>query len=356
MKNQLGIIVSLLLILSGCSRNSGGSADSQQRVSRFVYVLNAGEETISQFKTGSDGQLEPLSMATVATGGCPRSMVMNKQGTRIYVGNFCSDTISQFQVGTNGELTEIASPIAASPATESLVLSPDGRFLYSTSLQDASIDRYQIATDGSLTAAGATSHPDVPVNLVFSPSGAFAYVVNLGISDLTQYSVAEDGSLNPLTPTTVPSLGCPSGPLGISEKNGTGYIYALSCATDQIETFKITQDGTLNSQGVVATGLYPTSFAVTNSNVYTTNLGDSTVSVFNIQEDGNLLASSASSALPDGTYSESIKIDNVNKEVYVLDVTTDRILRYKQLPDGSLSSSPEAVQNTGISPIRLIIK
>jgi 6-phosphogluconolactonase (cycloisomerase 2 family) len=42
---------------------------------RYVYVANAGDDTISQFTLGANGTLPATSTATVATGAGPDSVV-----------------------------------------------------------------------------------------------------------------------------------------------------------------------------------------------------------------------------------------------------------------------------------------
>ncbi|QDK45387.1 hypothetical protein DOM22_09595 [Bdellovibrio sp. ZAP7] len=355
MKTILGILSFLLLILSGCAPETGSKASPQMRTSRLVYILNSGDNTIGQFRLNTSGNLEALTIPTVATGSCPRMMVMDKKGEHVYVGNYCDDTISQFQVGQDGALSEIGAPVSIPALAEAMVLSPDGRFIYTTSFQDRSISRYQINTDGTLSLVGATSHPDVPLNLIFSPSGKYVYVASLAIDDITQYEVHSDGSLSLLSPATVPTQSCPSGPLGVKTVQGHDYVYVLSCAGAQIENYKIGTDGALSSQGVVTTGLFPINFAFTSMNVYTANIGDASISSYSIQVNGELQNLSQIS-IPAGLTPENVEVDELNNEVYILDSFSNKILRYAKNVGGTLRSEPNLVIDSGATPSRILFK
>ncbi len=356
MKHPLGILTSLVLFLSACSPHTDSKTNPPGHTSRFVYVLNSGDNSISQYQINKDGELIPLSAASVATGQCPRQMVMDKKGEYVYVGNYCDDTISQFQVGQDGQLTEVGSRVSIPSLAEAMVMAPDGRFIYTTSFQDGSISQFKIATDGTLSLVGATPHPEAPLNLIFSPSGHYAYVASLAIDDITQYAVAADGSLSRLNPATVPSMACPSGPLGVKSVQNRDYVYVLSCGGSQIEHYIIGSDGTLSLQGAVATGLFPINFAVSKTTIYTANIGDSTISTFTIGDSSGDLRLVSSNPMPDGFLPEAVEVDDVNQEVYVLDFSSNQIVRFAKNLDGTLSSEPNLVRQTGQAPTKIIFK
>jgi DNA-binding beta-propeller fold protein YncE len=358
-RNTVTTILSLMLTLVGCGKGSGSGGDPTPAPTpskpQFAYVLNTGDETISQLGLSSSGQLSPLAVKTVPTGGYPRSMVMDKVHNSLYVANMSDDTISQYAMGADGELHAIALPIAADTSPYNLTLSPDGRFVYSMNIS-GSIGQYSVATNGELSLTSTMPHADMPISMIFAPSGGYAYVVNMASTDISQFSVATDGSLVPLTQATVPSRGCPSGPISANKNaDGSETILVLSCATAEIEVYSVGSGGELTSQQVVMTGFLPTGMQISGSNVYVANAGDSTVSMFSIQANGDLQALSTPT-IAAGMMPEALAVDTDGKFLYVLDLGLEKILQFSIAFDGQLVPSTAAPISSGGYPTQIIVR
>lgn len=357
--NRLNVtlIVSLILALVGCGKgsSSGGDPSPAPGQPQFAYVLNTGDDTISQLSLSSSGQLTPLAVKTVATGAYPRSMVMDKVRNTLYVANMADDSISQFAMKADGELKPIAPPVAGGTSPYNLTLSPDGRFVYAMNIM-GSFGQYAVGASGELSLAATMAHDDMPVSMIFAPSGHYAYVVNMASTDVSQFSVGADGSLSPLTPATVPSRGCPSGPIAANKNaDGSETILVLSCATSEIEVYNVGRDGTLTSQQVVNTGLLPAGMQISGANVYVANAGESSVSMFSIQANGNLVAL-AQPKIAVGMMPETLAVDSDGKYVYVLDLGLDKIVPFSIAVDGQLVPTTDAPINTGSYPTQIIVR
>lgn len=354
----LKLFLPLLICLIGC----GQKTDSNQNPTptptpktQVMYVLNSAENTIGQWKLGSDGKLTTLA-PPIATGDYPRAMTMDEQHNSLYVASIASQTISQYKIGTDGTLSELATPISSSSSTESLVMSPDHRFLYSLNTYDGNIVQYTLGSNGELTLLNNWTYPNNPVAMTFSSSGKFAYMVNDAITDISQYRVAADGSFTPLTPATVSSRGCPSGPILSSQsKSGIDFIYVLSCSTDEIEVYSVGNDGTLRSEQVVTTGALPSHMTTSGNFLYTTNMGDSTVSMFTIGSNG-LLQASTQAAVAIGTQLESVVVDGSGKFAYVMDYVEDKIFPLSLGVDGTVSPFASGGVQSGAGPRKAVIK
>lgn len=352
MKFSNTFLLFMLLTLAGCS--SGSSSRPLPKKSKYAYVLNNGDSTISQYKVDASGELIALSPPTIATGSFPTAMAMDANQNYLYVVNAWDDTISQYAVGGDGALKEIAVPIATGAIPQGLALSPNGRHIYVMNLQGESISRYTIGANGELSLASTQSHSEGPMNLTFSLSGRFAYVVN-GDMSISQFSVENGGALNPLTPSTIASSGCPSGPVSATKTAAGEFIYVLSCSTEEVEVFSIGASGTLTSQEVVKTGLRPQGMTVFEKNLYVANSGEGTVSMFAIQENGKLTALSQATVNA-GDAPETLAMDEGGGSAYILDYAENKVLQYSVGRNGELTASQSHSVATGVSPIRILLK
>ncbi|MEK2644404.1 lactonase family protein [Bdellovibrio sp. BCCA] len=339
-----------LLSLLGCGSSSHHVPLPKK--AQFAYILNSGDDTISQYKVSLSGELIPLATGTVATGAFPASMVMDGNQKYLYVANSNDDTISQFVIGSDGALTALGSPVATGSTPQGLSVSSDGRFLYAMNLSGESITQYAIGTGGELSLVATKSHAEGPMNLTFSPSGKFAYVVN-GDTSISQFSVALNGTLAPLTPATMASSGCPSGPLGATQTVAGEFIYVLSCFTEEVEVFFIGANGGLTSQEIVKTGLSPQGMIVAGKNLYVANSGEGTLSMFAIQTNGKL-AALAQPTVSASYAPETLAADDVS--AYVIDFMDGKVQQYTVNANGELTVSAHSAVATGANPIRILLK
>ncbi len=352
----------MLIFLIGCSQGTGSGPNptpsptpTPTPKAQVMYVLNSAENTIGQWSLGSDGILTALA-SPIATGDYPRAMAIDEQHNSLYVASIDDQTITQYKIETDGSLSELATPILSNSFTESLVMSPDHRFLYALNGLDGNIFQYSLGSNGELTLLNNWSYPNSPVGMTFSSSGKFVYMVNETITDISQYAVAADGSFTPLTPATVASRGCPSGPiLSAQSQSGVDFIYVLSCSTDEIEVYIVGGDGTLNSQQVVSTGALPSHMTISGKFLYTTNAGESTLSMFTIGSNG-LLQSIATGAVAAGTQPESAIVEGNGKFAYVMDFVENKILPFSLGNDGTLSPLASGGIQSGDGPTKALIK
>jgi len=103
---------------------------------QFAYVADLGHTTagttISQFSvTAATGALTPSSTATVATGSNPRWLALNPSGNYVYVPNAGSNTVQQFSLGSTGLLAPVSTATLAAGSNPAFaVVDPSGQYLY----------------------------------------------------------------------------------------------------------------------------------------------------------------------------------------------------------------------------------
>lgn len=271
---------------------------------KWLYAVNAGDNTISSFKVSSEGGLTPHQ--TIASGGAT-PLSLDVYGQLLYVvnggGNICG-----FKIDDNGDLSKLAGsdkPLSmpmAGPAQISF--KPGGKVLVVTEKATNSISTYLL--DG-MGVTGNAHTQDAEAETPFGFAFAFhdklivtdAFGGRPGESQITSYTVGYDGNVNLvsrlpifqaaacwivlsksqeyglITNTGSNSISAirirPSGELvlldSVAAKTGNSpidicisanekYVYALSQMSRAISQYKIEGNGKLKSIGEL-TGLTP---------------------------------------------------------------------------------------------------
>ncbi|GAC1309535.1 MAG: hypothetical protein NVSMB10_16670 [Steroidobacteraceae bacterium] len=103
---------------------------------QYAYVADLGSavvgNTISQFSvTAATGALTALSTATVATGNNPRWLAVNPANNYVFVPNAGSNTVQTFTFGAGGVLSLAGSAkVADGTNPDFAVVDPSGQYLY----------------------------------------------------------------------------------------------------------------------------------------------------------------------------------------------------------------------------------
>ena len=197
---------------------------------RFLYVANSGDRTISQFviRESEDGKLVPLSPATVpntgmVSGGVANQIAIDSRGMYVYVLNGGDETISQFSISGDGTLLPMTPAFVNVSAPTSITIDPTGKYVYVTAhnimqaqgglfvpgSSMSSILQFKIESNGALTplspaevvVAGASSR------VVIDRKAKNAYVLSDCVGTecsgaVSQYSIAADGTLAPVLGST----------------------------------------------------------------------------------------------------------------------------------------------------------
>ena len=271
----------VLSSVAACGGAGSGATDSTTGggggpPASYAYIASADVDNravpgaVYQYSITSDGSIAPLSIASVPTGVTPTGVVSDPSGRYVYVVNSGDTTISQYSVGTGGSLVALSPAVVriAGPfqfAGFALSIDPVGEFLYVVgSPRDppgptASIAQYSIQSNGTL-APLAQAYLTLPVSasgsLAIDPGGRYAYLpgaTNAPGGLISQFSISADGTLSPLTPATVAAT---QGTVAVTIAPSGQTAYVMSTCIDtacdgQIEPFTIGANGTLTPTGVV---------------------------------------------------------------------------------------------------------
>jgi 6-phosphogluconolactonase (cycloisomerase 2 family) len=219
----------------------------------ILYVANSGDDTVSQFSIGGDGQLTPLTPATVAAGVTPTSMLTAIAGSGdaiVYVANSGvgvgagagagAGSISQFSTNQDGTLVPLTStPVAIGGNPVAIAIEPGGAAYVVNNCVGSpctgAVTQFALAADGELTATGnvaTTGTQDAGVSLVVTQAGGItgsnAYVLGnmMGVDTesgaLWQFNIASDGVLSPANPAVS------VGPTPLAQTLNVDSLYVLA--------------------------------------------------------------------------------------------------------------------------------
>jgi 6-phosphogluconolactonase (cycloisomerase 2 family) len=233
---------------------------------QYAYVVNEGNDTVSQYAIDPSGALSPLSVAAVATGHEPQSVTVDPSNQYVYVTNLADNTISQYVIQADGTLApNTPATVATGRGPWAIAISPSGAWAYVVNSVDNTISQFSINTSGALVVAAIAPVATgiEPWNVTLSPNGKYVYVANHGSlppggMTISQYAVdASTGALTALNPATL-STAFPY-PGGITVDPTSAYAYLSNINGDTVSEYGIGADGTLSSlnPASVATGTEP---------------------------------------------------------------------------------------------------
>lgn len=340
---RLNVLASVAILgVSGCGSGSGQDALENNHTGEthypsdstgFVYVTSAGPTpdsagAVYEYSVSGDGTLSPLSQPSIAAGINPSALVVVGNGEYVYVVNAGDGTISQYAVATDATLTPLSPATVTNPGMHTLgttggaaTTDPLNQYLYVVNTADDDISQFSIGLDGRLTplATATVATGIAPVSVVTPQSVNAAaenayYVLNSGATgdagSVSQYTQAADGTL---TLTSAAPLPAGTNPSVISIGASATFVYVFSnCDGTQclssIRQFSVGTNGVLTDSGnVVSTGSHTVgvgmAFAsdvdmVTGyvlSNATSVNTTSGALSTYQVGSSGDLVATSSPS-------------------------------------------------------------
>lgn len=270
-----------------------------------IFVVNAGDNTISMMSLNSDGSL--TQVATVAAGGV-KPVSITYYGDYVYVLNAGDSTragnVTGFQVSGN-TLTALGATQPLSSTQPNIALgqiefSRDGKVLVVTEKSTNKIDSYAVSAGIAAPPKTVTADGKSPFGFEFSSNG-YLIVSNEnggtnGSAASTSYSVAADGTLGLVgTVATGQTSSCWVAVAG-------NYAYVSNTKSANVSAYSVGSDGklTLIAGNAGATGNGAVDLAVSSSNDYLYVLASMshTVTVFKINSGGTLTSKATLSNLP----------------------------------------------------------
>jgi 6-phosphogluconolactonase (cycloisomerase 2 family) len=266
---------------------------------RFLYVCNSGDNTVSQFRTGDNGNLTALSPPVLPAMSAPGFLLMDPKGQFLYA--MSSGGGLRYTIGADGHITPfpqsrtVADPLHDLATPFAGAIDPVGRFMY---ICDGTTFGYRLGSDGTPTAFATpefgTEHSRAWCDsaIAITPSGKFAYIGvsttgrSYGFNLIMPMRIEANGVLTHLhkdeTPHVppLPSTGyheviCRS---MIIDPSGEHLIVLIE---GYLDSYNIGKDGSLTLLGMTAAQGVSTLFFVPGGHIlYALTNGSSSLSAF----------------------------------------------------------------------------
>ena len=215
-----------------------------------LYVTNAVSGDVSSLAIGPGATLAPVGKPVLTGGQFPRGIALSTNGATAYVVNSDSDTLSVFRVGVQGALQPNPQIFQTGDEPWGATVSPNGRTLYVTDTGDQTISAYRIGPDGTPGKLGDfPTTSDHPKQTVVSPDGRFLYLSYADADEttdsparvITRFAVGSDGTLGPAQDVAK------AGPAdyGIAISPDGALVYVTSAVGQNVWGFRRGTDGSL---------------------------------------------------------------------------------------------------------------
>lgn len=341
----------LYFIVVTAVENSGESNESVEvsatpnAVSKFAYVVNSGDNTLSSYIVDfPTGALRHNGYVTTDTN--PNFVTVDPLDRFVFVANL-SDSISAYTINSNnGSLTEVVgSPFdhrIGVPGTlaTSAVVDPTGNFLFVTDGRGpavSSVTSFRIdQTSGALTEVDSKPAGDQPQGITVHPTQNFIYAANYLDNNIFGYSF--DSSTGNLTPLSSPfGDGGTSGfnPYSITIHPNGNFAYIANEGSQSLSRWSIDSStgdlGFLGQTDSIGTETETRSIAIDAEGVFAFAAnGDDfspngTVAVFSINSNTGDLIEVAGSPFAAGKAPMSVTVDQSGEFIYTTNSGTNDV-------------------------------
>ena len=295
MIRRFAACIALLIPLctAGCNgfffkeSTSGTGGGTGTSATNYVFVANAGSNTVTGLGISTAGALSALSGSPISLSTAPLALSVSRDNKFLWVG-----TVSQifgYSISSTGNLAALNGGNAIANAfCVDMQTSPDGKWLMVLDGTGASIDLFSISADGSLApSSGVGFTPSgtvVPKQLRIANSGGLVVAAMGTAGDLVFSFNTASGAFTQLYQSSLPSL-TSSNSVAI-DSTGTYLYEARSGSAAGLVVSAIAANGALTptTSTVYATGTQPYAVALDNTGkyVYVANRTDASITGYAI--------------------------------------------------------------------------
>lgn len=190
--------------------DSGPSEAAISPDGRYLIITEMFTDLIKVFEVREDGQLKERT-TTGANNPTPlavdfghHGLIAITEGNDIghRVGSPNGATISTYRMGEDGGLQPVSRAVKVNKTGTCWVrFSPNGRFAFTGDTGSGSVSSFSVSHDGELTLLGSADTgglASVPIDLSVTPDGRFLYVLASFAGQVKEFRIEHDGHLTPI--------------------------------------------------------------------------------------------------------------------------------------------------------------
>jgi len=274
----------------------------------WLFVVNAGSNSVSSFKVHHDGSLS-LTRTENSDGKVPVSLSIHRN--LLYVLNSGTDNIHGFHVGSDGSLSDIdgstMSLSGMAVVAPQIAFTPNGNWLIVTEKATNKISSFKVKPDGSVGPDMVTaSTGQTPFGFDFGRDDAMV-VSNAaggaaGAGSATSYHISANGIPNAVNGAVPNDQGAPC---WVATTKFGRFAFVSNTGSNSISSYYIAQGGKLFlvNKAAASTDNSPADIVVAknNYNVYVLTAKSGTIGEFHRKFLGGLENTSSVSGLPAST-------------------------------------------------------
>jgi 6-phosphogluconolactonase len=231
---------------------SGGDQPISLTIHRgLLYALNAGSGSISGFSRAHNGGLAPLAGSTEPIGGTgPAQVEFSNDGDTLVVTNKDTNTIDTFVVGSDGTPGPAQSQASEGNTPFGFGFDKRGHLIVSEAFGGtpgaSAVSSYSLDAGGLLNTISASvpDHEGAACWIVVTKNGRFAYTTNTGSNSISSYFVGHDGSLG-LLEQVAAATGVGSAPTDMALTASSRVLFTLLPGTGEVVAHRVAGDGGL---------------------------------------------------------------------------------------------------------------
>jgi len=351
----------VIALLAGCGSDGGGGSSGHA-----AYVTVPTSNQIVGFRVDSgSGKLNPMTSSPYATGPSPSAIAVDPASKFAYVANASESTLSLFNVASSGALTEVLPRTNTGTTPAAMVIDSAGKFLYVSNVGSHTISIYAIdSSKGTLTeTAGSGVFTGFGASAMkFSPSGKFLYVVNSSSGVLVGYTVdAASGNLAPVPNSPFATgINAAASPFAITIDPNEKFLYVANLQEGSFGGFTMNSTSgtlTLIAGSPFPTGASPSGIAEDPSGkfLYVSSLSGAKIYAYSLDAAG-VPTETDKSPFTAGTGTNFVVIDPSGQFLYAGSQSNKNINGFSiDASTGDLTGTPSSPYSTNANPTSMII-